>query len=306
MNELEQRLKISVQKNGRLSQPSQQLLRDSGLRFAGSNGGDRLVSLVENFPAAVFFDRDDDIPVGVEAGDSDLGIVGQDMVVESGAKVFELTTLGFGMCRLVVAAPEPFTSLEQLKERRVVTSYPNAAATYFCTRGIPVALTRRSGSVEGYTRRGYDAIVDITDSGKTLIDLKLRELGQLLTSEAVLIASPLLRENRGTQRVVEKFLWRITSALRARDYRYILLNAPSSAADDMIRVLPSSESPTISDLKKPGWLAIASVVPVAQIYELGATLQQLGAKDIVIQPMNNMLPNPNDRDIMRMMEKIYD
>lgn len=305
MMEPEQRLKLSIQKGGRLGKKSEQLLRDGGLQFDGYVDNGKLFSSVTNFPLDIYFDRDDDIARNVEAGVVNLGIVGQNIVRESRANVIELTGLGFGRCRLVVAAPENITSVDQLEGKAVATSYPNSAQAFFKERNVSVKLIERSGSIEGYASRGFQAIVDLTDSGRTLVKADLFPIAEIYESEAVLIADPNLREVRGSQRIVRSLVRRIMSVQRAEGKTYIALNAPISAIEQIAKRIPGETSPTISELENKNWVAISAVVLLKELDELVDDLQKYGAEKILELGMKRIFPDKNDSQVLAVMAKIY-
>src|SRR3989344_1542448 len=183
--ELKQRLTISVQKSGRLTDKSLDLLRRCGLNFEDPNGNEVLFSQVDNFPLDLYFDREDDIPCNVALGRNDLGIVGRNKVIESGVKVREIAQLGFAKCKLVIATPERIKIVDQLNGGRIATSYPNSTLSYLREKNVTALIEERRGSVETYVLRGCDGIVDLSSSGSTLRRFGLNPLDTLFESEAV-------------------------------------------------------------------------------------------------------------------------
>lgn len=303
-----ERLSLSIQKSGRLSVQSQELLYFSGLKFASNNGNGLLFSPVERFPMRVYFDRDDDIPLNVESGKSNFGIVGQNVVWESRASVVELLKLGFGKCRLVLAAsPErvpDFATVTQGIE--VATSYANMTTDWFGKNGIPVDILERSGSIEGYTQRGSQAIVDLTATGKSLAENGLRILSVIAKSEAVLIADPRLKEVKGSERITRSLIRRILSVKRAEGKTYIALNAPESSLNDIADRIPGETSPTVSRLDKIGWVAVSAVVPTDELDEIGDDLQQMGAEKILDLGLRRIFPDKDDPEVIEALAKIYE
>jgi ATP phosphoribosyltransferase len=305
MLDQEQRLRLSIQKGSRLGEKSEALLRAGGLKFQGFDGSARLFSPVSGFPLDIYFDRHNDIGENVEAGVTHLGIVGQNIVRESRVNVTELMALGFGRCRLVVAAPENITSVEQLRGGTIVTSYPNSADDHFGSRGVNVSIAERSGSIESYVGRGFDGIVDIVDTGRTLREQGLFEVEEIYRSEAVLVADPNLKNIRGAERVVLSIVRRILSAQRAEGKTYIALNAPTKAIPLIAERIPGETSPTVSRLKKRGWSAVSVVVPKDQLDEIVDDIQECGAEKIVELAMPRMFPDKNDPEVLEIMSKFY-
>lgn len=300
----EGRLNLSIQKGGQLGIKSERLLGDGGLKFVGYDNG-KLFSPVSNFPLVIYFDRDDDIAPNVAAGIVSLGIVGRNMVEESRADVVELLPLGFGVCRLVVAAPPNIVTLDQLEGAAVATSYPNSAQSFFGERNISIKLLERSGSIEAYPSRGVQAIVDLTKSGSTLTEAGLVEIGEVYKSEAVLIANPGLREAKGSQRIVRSLVRRILSVQRSEGKTYIALNAPASSLKQIAERIPGETSPTVSRLQKRNWIAVSAVVPTDQLDEIVDDLQQYGAEGILELNMKRMFPDRDAPQVLEVLTKLY-
>lgn len=306
MLDQEQRLRLSMQKGSRLGEASERLLRAGGLKFRGYDGSARLFSPVTGFPLDIYFDRHNDVAENVEAGLAELGIAGRNMVIESRANVVELMALGFGKCRLVVAAPPNITSIDQLKDKRVATSYPNSAEAHFGNKGIDISILERSGSIESYVARGLDAIVDLVETGNTLREQGLFEVEEIYKSEAVLIADPKLRDSRGSERVILSMVRRILSVQRAEGKTYLAMNVPTPELPRISERISGETSPTVSKLRKRGWSSMGIVVPRDRLDEIVDELQEFGATKIVEQQMPRIFPDRNDPEVAGIMGKLYE
>ncbi|MBI2018577.1 ATP phosphoribosyltransferase [Candidatus Daviesbacteria bacterium] len=305
---MNERLTIAIQKSeGRLAADSKSLLLDADFRFRPKPRVDYIDT--EDFPLRIRLLRNELIARDVQDGFADFAFLGLDMVEESEKNVLRLLRLGFAKCELYlgVRKESSYRQITDLAGQKVVTSYLAIARSYFQDKATEVNLEYREGGEETFVNEGNaEGCIVISDSGESRDANGIRVLDTLLKSEAYLIASISLRENRGSERIVEQFLRRIVSVLRARESTYIVMNAPLSAREQIMDILPSSESPTISPLSDPSWLAIASVVPRGQLDTISETLQIFGVKDIVELGMKRMIPDRNDRVIIEMMEKIYD
>lgn len=292
-----------------MGQQSLDLLNVADFQFQPEERVD--ICEVTNFPLTIEFSRNTDIPDDVQRGFCDFGIVGMDQVAETGTSVIPLLPLGFGRCRLQLGVRNDisYSSLVDLRNLTVVTSFPNLTRQFFGTRNIPFDLLVRTGKVEKYVRKGCaQACIDITSSikAKSMRINGIEPYDILLESEATLIASPLLKQKRGSERLVEDFLISIVSAIRARDFILILMNAPDKAKTAIVAMLPAEDSPTISPLEKEGWWSISSVVPRSDYRRIRTELQVMGARGIIGTSQQQIFPNRDDRVIIEMMEKIYD
>jgi ATP phosphoribosyltransferase len=275
-------LRIAVPSKGRLREPAIELLHDAGL--GPETPGDRALAFpCRNAPVEALLVRADDVPEYVQDGVVDCGITGLDIVRERGAEVRELARLGFGACSLeaAVQAESPLRSLEELCGVRVATSFPRLAAELLPG---PIELVDVHGSVELAPRLGLaDAIVDLVSSGSTLRTNGLRSLGVLLESEAVLIGPP------GPAADAVQLAGVFRSVVDARAARYLMLNAPESALEQICALVPGSRAPSVLPLAEPGMVAVHSLVPAADVWRLLPALEEAGASSILLVPVERML-----------------
>ncbi len=295
----EPRLKLAVQKSGRLSDPSLELLARCGLKL--SRGKDQLLGFGENMPLDVLFVRDDDIPDLVEEDVCDLGLVGRNVLEEKrlelaaqgrAARFETLRTLDFGRCRLSLAVPQelPWAGLESLRGRRIATTYPHLLGDFLGARGIRAEIVTLSGAVEIAPRLGRaDLICDLVSTGSTLAANHLREVETVLESQAVLIRTPLtLAPSKADW--VRRLLLRIEGVQQVRESKYIMLHAPRSALPAIRRLLPGSESPTIIPLEGSSErVAVHAVCRENVFWETLESLKQAGASALLVLPVEKML-----------------
>lgn len=282
------KLKIAIQKSGRLSEDSISLLTECGMRF--NHGLGKLKTECENFPLEIFFLRDDDIPEYVADAVADIGIVGENVLLETGKQVTLVEKLGFGKCRLSIAVPRAFDykSLENLDGKRIATSYPHVLGEFLRQNEVSAEIHIISGSVEIAPGIGLaEAICDLVSSGSTLFTNGLREVETVLHSEAVLIA----RENLPDENVklLEKLLFRIKAVRAAKNNKYILLNAPNEKLEQVIALLPGIKSPTIMPLAEKGWSSIHSVINENDFWQIVESLKDAGAEGILVLPIEQMI-----------------
>ncbi len=281
-------LKIALQKSGRLSEKSLELLRECGIKLAS---GDRKLKMeADNFPLEVLFLRDDDIPQYVEQGVADVGILGENEVWEKDKQVQVVEKLGFAACRLSLAIPKEvsYPGTTYFEGRRVATSYPHVLAKFFQEKGICAEIEAISGSVEIAPSIGLaDGIFDVVSTGSTLLMNGLKEVEVVLRSEAVLIAYPHLDELQ--RKLLDKILFRIRAVRKAAAHKYILLNAPNEAIPDIAHILPGMKSPTVLPLLQPGWSSVHSVVPEDMFWDVIDELQRLGAQGILVVDIEKMI-----------------
>jgi len=283
-----EKIKIAIQKSGRLSESSHKLLEECGIRF--SNGTGALRSAATNFPAEVLFLRDDDIPQYVEQQVADIGILGENMVLEKNKDVELLERLGFARCRLSLAVrkEDNYTGLAFFNNRKIATSYPRLLSEFLKKNGLKAEIEEISGSVEIAPGIGLgDAICDIVSSGSTLLTNGLREVETLLSSEAVIIGNKKLPES--SRVIIDKLLFRIRAVKSARENKYILLNAPEAAIDNICQILPGMKSPTILPLAQKGWCSLHSVVKEDEFWDRIAQLKAAGAEGILVIPIEKMI-----------------
>ena len=281
-------LKIAVQKSGRLSEKSLQLLADCGIRL--SNGERRLKATSPNFPVEILFLRDDDIPQYVEEGVADAGILGQNEVWEKDKNVTEVRQLGFAGCRLSLAVPKDavYEGLDFFNNKKVATSYPLILKKFFTENNINVQIETISGSVEIAPAIGLaDGIFDIVSTGSTLQINGLKEVEQVIKSEAVLIANKTLSPEK--QEILDKLLFRIQSVRNAAENKYILLNAPNESVAEISSILPGMKSPTVLPLAEEGWSSIHSVIREDTFWDIIDKLKALGAEGILVTNVEKMI-----------------
>ncbi len=281
-------LKIAVQKSGRLSEKSVQLLTECGISL--SNGNRRLVSVSGNFPVELLFLRDDDIPQYIADGVADIGIVGENVVMEKNRKVELVEKLGFARCRLSLAVPRQvnYTGLQWFNNKKIATSYPNILQKFLDEQQLTAEIHEISGSVEIAPGIGLaDAIFDIVSSGSTLISNGLSEVETALKSEAVIIQSPDLTQ--GKKLILKNLLFRLRSVMKSRNHKYILLNAPNEHLDEIIEIIPGMKSPTIMPLAREGWSSVHSVLKEEEFWDVIGKLQEKGAQGILVIPIEKMI-----------------
>ncbi len=281
-------LKIAIQKSGRLSEKSLQLLEECGIKI--SNGERKLKAVAQNFPIEILFLRDDDIPQYVEQGVADIGILGENEVWEKDKKVTIIQQLGFAACRMSLAIPkdESYTNLNYFEGKRIATSYPKILTDFFSKNNISVFVEEISGSVEIATSIGLaDAVFDIVSTGSTLLMNGLKEVATVTKSEAVLISNPNLTPNN--QAILDKLLFRMQSVREGNQNKYILLNAPNSSIESICSLLPGMKSPTILPLVNKEWSSLHSVIHDDDYWEIIEQLKNLGAEGILIIPIEKMI-----------------
>lgn len=282
------KLKIAIQKSGRLSENSLNLLKECGVKFP--NGGGKLITESTNFPLEILFLRDDDIPQYVEQQVADIGIIGENVFVESGKKLQSVQQLGFSACRLSLAIPKDieYKDLSFFNGMRIATSYPIILEKYLKENNINSTTEYLSGSVEIATGIGLaDAICDIVSSGSTLLSNGLKEVEIVMQSQAVLVASENLAQDKSE--ILDKLLFRIRSVQRAKENKYILLNTPNEKLEQIIKILPGMNSPTILPLAKSGWSSLHSVISEDQFWDIIHELKNAGAEGILVVPIEKMI-----------------
>jgi len=282
------KLKIAIQKSGRLSEKSLEMLKECGLKF--SNGDRKLKTEALNFPVEILFLRDDDIPQYVEQGVADIGILGENEVWEKGKNVLVVEKLGFANCRLSLAIPkdEEYVGLAYFQNKKVATSYPKILAQFFKENKLETEIEEIGGSVEIAPGIGLaHGIFDIVSTGSTLIMNGLKEVQVVAKSQAVLISNHILDQEKQT--ILAKLLFRIKAVKNASENKYILLNAPNGSVKKIIDILPGMKSPTVLPLAEAGWSSIHSVVKEDQFWDIIDQLQELGAQGILVVPIEKMI-----------------
>lgn len=282
------KLKIAVQKQGRLSEKSLNLLGECGIKLA--NGDRKLKSESTNFPVEILYLRDDDIPQYVEQGVADIGIIGENEVWEKQKKIDIIEKLGFANCKMSLAIPkdESYSGFSYFENKRIATSYPGIIQRFFDEKGIRVSIEDISGSVEIATGIGLsDAIFDIVSTGSTLLMNGLKEVEVVCKSEAVLVSNPNLLA--GKKEILNQLLFRIKAVRSAAENKYILLNAPNAALDEICKIIPGMKSPTILPLANQNWSSLHSVVKEDEFWEVIGQLKNLGAQGILVVPIEKMI-----------------
>ncbi len=282
------KLKIAVQKEGRLNQESLQLLKDCGIDI--NNGKDQLKVVVGNFPMEILYLRNSDIPQYLEDGTVDIAILGENLLIEKQKKVDIVRKLGFSKCKVSLAVPKDVVddSIEYFNGKKIATSYPVTLQNYLDKNNIKAEIHTISGSVEIAPNIGLaDGICDIVSSGSTLFKNGLRETQVILKSEAVLAKS--LQLNEEQEEILRKLLFRIDAVLRAKNSKYILLNVPNDKIAEVTKILPVLKSPTILPLAQEGWSSLHSVIDENQFWEVIDALKTAGAEDILIVPIDKMV-----------------
>jgi len=279
-------LKIAIQKSGRLNEKSVELLKNCGLSF--ENYKSSLISNVSNFPLEILFLRDDDIPEYVQDGIADLGIVGENVISETGVDVSFLQMLGFGKCTLKLAVQTHSTieNIADLNGKSIATSYPVILKNFLDENKINADIRTISGSVEIAPGLGLsDAIFDIVSTGGTLKSNGLKPFAEVMKSEAVLIG----RKGIENEPLIVELIQRIQSVLRAKETKYVVLNAEAKNIDQILSLLPGVKSPTVVPLAEEGWVAIHTVIPERDFWEKISLLKGAGAQGIVVMPIEKII-----------------
>jgi ATP phosphoribosyltransferase len=284
-----ERLKIAIQKSGRLNEDSLKILKECGISV--SNGLDQLKATVRNFPMEIFYLRNSDIPQYLLDGVVDIAIIGENLLVEKDpGKIQVVEKLNFSKCRVSLAVPKSFeyNSIEDLRGKRIATSYPNTLNKYLSSQNVEAELHQISGSVEIAPNIGLaDAICDIVSSGSTLFKNNLKEVEVIATSEAVLAVSPLLDDDK--RELLDTLRFRLQSVLKARDFRYILMNVPNDKIEKVIELLPGMRSPTVLPLAEKGWSSIHTVIDKNKFWNVIDELKRQGAEGLLVVPIEKMV-----------------
>ena len=282
-------LRIAIQTKGRLNEQSLGLLREIGIEVDDAKR--KFLSKAANFPLEVLYLRDDDIPQVVENGTATLGIVGLNEVAERGCDVEIVTKLGFGGCRISLAIPksEQYDGVKYFEGKRIATSYPAILRLFLAENGVSADVEVITGSVEIAPAAGIaDAIFDIVSSGGTLVTNGLKEVERVFESEAVLIANRQLTAEE--REVLDEILFRIESERVSRGKKYLLMNIPTSAWDEAVKILPAMRSPTVMPLAAEGWCSLHSVVDAADLWSKVRQLKAIGAEGILVLTLDKIIP----------------
>lgn len=281
-------IRIAVQSKGRLFEDTMTLLAEAGIKIPQS----KRTLLVEstNYPVEILYLRDDDIPQSVATGVADLGIVGENEMVERGEPVDVVRRLGFSKCRLSLAIPkaENYTGVEWFEGKKIATSYPDILRSFLQQKNVNADIHVITGSVEISPGIGLsDAIFDIVSSGSTLVSNNLREVEVVMKSEALLIANKELSDDK--RAALDDLLFRIEAVKAAEDKKYVLMNVPSDRLEEVISVLPGAKSPTVMPLATEGWNSVHTVIDEKRFWEVIAQLKALGAQGILVIPIEKMI-----------------
>jgi ATP phosphoribosyltransferase len=282
------RLNIAIQKSGRMHDDCMALLKDCGLKIDA--GTDQLKTSAGGFPLDILYLRNGDIPEYLQDGVVDIAILGENTVTEKGSQVIKNMSLGFSKCRLSIAVPQKsgYKDIHFFEGKRIATSYPNTLKQYLDTHRVNAEIHVISGSVEIAPHIGLaEGICDLVSSGNTLFQNKLEEKDLILQSEACVYLHPSLSIEKKS--LVDSLLFRIKATLEARKNKYIMLNAPKTALDKIISILPGIKSPTILPLAEEGWCSIHSVIPEQQFWEIIGALKAAGAQGILVIPIEKMV-----------------
>ena len=282
------KLKIAIQKSGRLHDDSIKILKDCGIYI--DNGKDQLKASSRNFPLEVFYLRNGDIPKYLNDGVVDAAIIGENVLIEKGFEAKVIEKLGFSRCRVSLAVPknQPYNSIQDFNGKRIATSYPKTLQSYFEANDVNAETHIINGSVEIAPNIGLaDGICDIVSSGSTLFKNNLKEVEVIMKSEAVLASSPKI--NVEEQKTLEKLVFRLQAVLKARNFKYILLNAPNDKIDAISQILPVLKSPTVLPLAEEDWSSIHSVINASEFWEVIDELKGAGAEGILVCPIEKMV-----------------
>jgi ATP phosphoribosyltransferase len=282
------KLKIAVQKSGRLHDDSLKILKDCGISI--SNGRDQLKVSANNFPLEIYYLRNGDIPQYLKDGVVDCAIIGDNLLVEKGENIKTQMNLGFSKCRVSMAVPKTakYKGIKDFEGKRIATSYPNTVKHFLDKHNISADIHIINGSVEIAPNIGLaDAICDIVSSGSTLFKNNLKEVEVLLKSEAVMAVSPLISEE--AQNTLDNLSFRMKSVLRAKTSKYILMNVPNDKIDKVIKLLPGMKSPTVMPLVDEGWSSVHTVIEENDFWKVINQLKDEGAEGILVAPIEKMI-----------------
>ena len=278
-------LRLAVQKSGRLHDDSLKLLKECGITI--ENGKDQLRVRARNFPLDVYYLRNGDIPKYLQDGVVDCAIIGENLLVEKAPELDARIKLGFSKCRVALAIPknDNFNGISDLEGKQIATSYPNTLQQFLDKNHIEASIHQINGSVEIAPNIGLsDGIMDIVSTGSTLFKNNLKEVVSIMDSQAVLAVRPGMADDN-----LSELCFRIESVLKARNYRYVLLNAPNESLDKICSILPGMKSPTILPLADANWSSVHSVLPKQDFWELISKLKKAGAQGVLVCPIEKMV-----------------
>lgn len=283
-----EKLKIAIQKSGRLSDDSLKLFKECGIKF--ESGSSKLRSISSNFPVEFLFLRDDDIPGYVEDGVADIGIIGLNVLEENQKNVSNIKALGFSKCRLSLAIPrgENYPGLRYFEGKNIATSYPNITQNYLKENGVNATIHEISGSVEIAPSIGLaEGICDLVSTGGTLLSNGLKEVEKIFQSEAVLIKNKLLNQEK--ESILSQLLFRIETVQKSQNNKYVVLNAHENNIEAIKKLLPGIKSPSIMPLAEKGWYSMHSVISESDFWENIDALKKAGAEGILVMSIEKMI-----------------
>ena len=281
-------IRIAVQSKGRLFEDTMNLLSEADIKVSGSKR--TLLVQSSNFPLEVLYLRDDDIPQSVAQGVADIGVVGENEFVERGAEAEVISRLGFSKCRLSLAIPQKtdYQGLEWFQGKKIATSYPGILGKFLKEKGIEAEIHIITGSVEISPGIGLaDAIFDIVSAGSTLVSNNLREVEVVMQSEALLIGTPGLSDDK--KELLQQMLFRFEAVRQAEDKKYVRMNAPKARLNDIVSVLPALNSPTVIPLADEEWCSVHTVLDEKRFWEIIGKLKEMGAQGILVTPIEKMI-----------------
>jgi ATP phosphoribosyltransferase len=284
------RMKIAIQRNGRLTEDSVSLLRACGLSFEFQKQS--LYSPCNNFDLDVLAIRDDDIPEYVQDGVADLGIIGENVLQERNARVHLLAPLGFGGCKLMISVPQrsAVRKISDLNGQRIGTTYPTILKSFLKDNKIRAEIVELSGSVElAPSLNVADVICDIVSTGTTAKMYGLRTFCTVLESQAVLVANLASMRDKKKRAIIDRLMIRVQGSQEASGKRYLMMNAPADSVARLKRVIPSLKSPTVVPLAETGMVAIHSVVAEDVFWDVMEKLKKAGASDIIVVPIETII-----------------
>ncbi|MEM7655514.1 MAG: ATP phosphoribosyltransferase [Bacteroidota bacterium] len=281
-------LRLAIQKSGRLSEKSLKIIEECGISF--SRNKTKLKTTAHNFPLEIYFLRDDDIPKYVASGVADIGIVGENVLAEKGGSIALVEKLGFSRCRLSLAVAQgvDYEDVSYFEGKKIATSYPNLTQQFLIEKGISAEIHEISGSVEIAPGIGLaDGVCDLVSTGSTLLSNGLKEVEVIFRSEAVMVSTESLAPEQ--QAILDRLLFRIRSVQRAATYKYILMNCPNDALEEVKSLIPGMKSPTVTPLADPGWSSLHSVLKEDDFWEVIEQLRGAGAQGILVIPIEKMI-----------------
>ncbi len=281
-----ERLKIAIQKSGRLHDDSIKLLKEAGISI--NNGKDQLKAPATNFPVEIYYLRNGDIPKYLQDGVVDLAMIGENLLIEKGINIETVERLKFSKCRVSIAVPKgsEYKGLQDLENKRIATSYPNTLQSFLKSNRINAHIHVINGSVEIAPNIGLsEAICDIVSSGSTLFKNNLKEVETLLNSEAVLAVSPRLDSS---SEIFQELLFRLRGVLRARENKYVLMNVQEGNLSEVLSLLPGMKSPTVVPLAESGWVSVHTVIEEKRFWSMIGKLKSAGAEGILVNSIEKM------------------